>query len=266
MSDELESWARPQYVRSKNKALLFYIAYGAIEFTEPLSAPKYRSNGPPKVVDVMAYHRAIQPDVLAQFCNGYIWEEFKRTNAKLAHQVEASPGCVILRGELADRPTLDYLRDSVGTISYLFDRGAVALYDAQILRWWTSAEWRAEVFNPGQFRPQSHAVIMVSEEPEGTWVHTRGMRKFARPDISIPRVGPKYRDAAIDLCDRFVEHMELGALPAEGEAIKVKALPPGGRVRHGGHLDDPDFNNTHIEIVWPGDELNADAKQRRSRQ
>jgi hypothetical protein len=31
----------------------------------------------------------------------------------------------------------------------------------------------------------------------------------------------------------------------------MATLPPGGAARHGGDLDDPDFNNVHLEIVWP---------------
>ena len=77
------------------------------------------------------------------------------------------------------------------------------------------------------------------------------MRKFGRPDISVRHVGPAYRDAVIDLCERFIEYQAFGGVIAEGEKIRIASLPPGGMAHHGGDLDDADFNNVHVEIGWP---------------
>lgn len=30
----------------------------------------------------------------------------------------------------------------------------------------------------------------------------------------------------------------------------MKSLLPGGIVHHGGDVEDPDFNNVHLEVVW----------------
>ena len=35
----------------------------------------------------------------------------------------------------------------------------------------------------------------------------------------------------------------------------MSGLPPGGVCLHGGSVDDPDFNNVHIEIEWADDEI-----------
>ena len=37
----------------------------------------------------------------------------------------------------------------------------------------------------------------------------------------------------------------------EGRVIRLKNLPPGMICRPRGDVDDPDFNNMHVEIVWP---------------
>lgn len=255
MSNQLKSWPRPHYTRTDGHAFLFYVVYGTLDLSEPLSSDTYRSAGPPDGLDLMAYGRATDLDVLTRFCEGFDWDELRKSDQVLAARIEAAPECVILRGELPDPPTLDYLRDCIGTISCMFDRGAVAVYDPQILRWWTPEEWQEEVFEPAGPVPGRHATVLLSEEPDGFWFHTRGMRKFARPDISVRRVGPKYREAVIDLCNRFIEFMAFGGKPAEGEIIRMKSLPAGGVVRHGGDLDDPDFNNVHFEVEWPGNGL-----------
>jgi hypothetical protein len=37
----------------------------------------------------------------------------------------------------------------------------------------------------------------------------------------------------------------------DGSVVEVDGLPDGMKVTRGGSLDDPEFNNTHLELVWP---------------
>jgi hypothetical protein len=98
-------------------------------------------------------------------------------------------------------------------------------------------------------------VILTSPEDGGpagtTWFHTRGLRKFGRPDLSVRRVGPRYHAAVTDLCERFIELQALGGVIADGQKVRMKSLPSGGVCRPGGGPDDPDFNNVHVEVRWP---------------
>jgi hypothetical protein len=86
--------------------------------------------------------------------------------------------------------------------------------------------------------------------PALAWYHTRGMRKFGRPDLSIHNVPAKYHEAVIELCNRFIEFQAFGGIIEEGQAIRMKSLPEGMTCHHEGTLDDLDFNNFHVEIVW----------------
>ena len=106
------------------------------------------------------------------------------------------------------------------------------------------------MFEPAGPVPRHHVVILVSDEEDGPgrWYHTRGMIKFGRPDLSVHHVTPALVDAVVDLCNRFIEMMAFGAIIAEGQEIRMRALPSGWRCRHGGSLEDPEFNNRHIEI------------------
>jgi hypothetical protein len=78
------------------------------------------------------------------------------------------------------------------------------------------------------------------------------MRKFGRPDISVHGVVHKHADGVTLLIERFVEFQAFGGVIPEGETIRMQSLPPGGKCRHRGDLEDPDFNNVHVEIEWPG--------------
>jgi hypothetical protein len=77
------------------------------------------------------------------------------------------------------------------------------------------------------------------------------MRKFGRPDISLRNVPATLEGPALTLVSRFVEMQALGAIVPEGQQVKMAGLPTDLFVHHGGHLEDPDFNNVHLEIRFP---------------
>lgn len=250
---ELKSWERKHYVAGGGDPLLFYVVYGEIKPSAPFSRSKYRSNGAPDGIEVMSYGPHIHPEVPGKFRHGYIWNVFAATDPDLAATVSRCEHCMILRGTPTDFTTLDYLRDTVGLITYLIDQGGCAVYDPFMFHWWNPSEWKQKIFEPAAPVPRHHTVILFSEEndPSLKWFHTRGMRKFGRPDISVHNVSSELEEGVIDLCARFIEHQAFGLVVQDGYQINTASLPSGGIVRHRGNLDDPDFNNCHIEISWP---------------
>jgi hypothetical protein len=151
---------------------------------------------------------------------------------------------------VTDPASLDYFRDAVGLVMALLESGGVAVFDPHMFKWWSADEWREHAFEPAGAVPRHHVVRLVSDEPDGRsrWYHTRGMIKFGRPDLSVHGVVPELESAVTDLCERFIEMQAFGAVVPEGQGINMNALPPGWRCRHGGDLDDPEFNNRHLEI------------------
>jgi hypothetical protein len=170
----------------------------------------------------------------------------------LVKAVASAKKCLMVMGSVADPRDLNYLRDTVGVLTAMWDAGAVAILDVQSARWYSRSKWFSEIFDPAAAVPHQHVSILLSAESGRLWIHTRGMRKFGRPDISVTGVPPSSRDAVIDLCNRLIELMALGAVVPEGQEIKMKNLPSGLRCHHAGSVADPDFNNVHLEIAWPG--------------
>jgi hypothetical protein len=254
MSNSLTDWPRQFYQGPGGQPFLFYVVFGAFSQMPALSRQEYQSNGVYPGLQLSHYDRGKHADVLDGFCQGYVWDELKRHKPGLAKAVRAASECLALRGELEDQGDLNYLRDSVGLITFLLDQGVV-VYDPQMFHWWEREEWKDRLFRPGGAVPRHHVVILTSEEPEDaslTWFHTRGMRKFGRPDLSVHRVPPKYGDVVIDLCNRFIEFQAFGGNIEEGQEIRMKTLPKGMICRHAGDLDDRDFNNIHVEIAFQG--------------
>ncbi len=156
---------------------------------------------------------------------------------------------MVLRGRVGDPEMLDYFRDTIGLLTYLLDQGGTVLYDPYQWRWWSPAEWKSEAFRPGEPRPNRHVAILVSpQEQETVWLHTRGMLKFGRPDLSMRGVWRGSEGLYQELFNRFIEFQALGGLIEEGREVTMAGLPFGLRCYHQGHPDDPDFNNVHVEI------------------
>ncbi|MGV3757361.1 MAG: hypothetical protein ACO1QS_18430 [Verrucomicrobiota bacterium] len=245
----LTSWPRPHFQAGGGDAFLLYVVYGQIDRTAALSRSKYRCDGIPAGLTVEAYGPETHPDIVASFREGYLWEELKKNQPDLAARISQADSCLVLKGTFNDPPSLDYLRNTIGLITHFLDQGGVTVYDPQMFKWWAPPEWKEKIFEPASAAPLHHTVILVSPESDGTeWIHTRGLRKFGRPDISIHGVTRSYKEGALDLCERFIELQAFGGIVPDGKEIRMSSLPSGMKCRHKGSLDDPDFNNVHLEI------------------
>jgi hypothetical protein len=258
MPGNLKSWPRPHFEPGGGGALLFFAVYGTFDLTRPLSRAKYRSAGPGDWLEVSHLKRSENAPTFAAYQSGPMWEAFTRDAPVTAAEARTVPEAVAVRGEVADPPTLDYFRDAIGVVTWLLDCGGVSIYDPQ--RWWlwSADEWRADVFEPGDPRPQEHTVIVVSEDgPNTNRLHTRGLRQYGRPDPSVRGVGPRHMTAATQMIERFIDLQAAGGVVADGKEVVMLGLPPGGVCRHAGSLGDPDFNNVHVEIEWADGAIGA---------
>ena len=157
----------------------------------------------------------------------------------------------MLRGELADADSLAYLRDTLGVVAALLDVGGVAVVDPQILEMFSADDWRARYAGDAMAVPRSHVLVLCQDDVGGTaWIKTRGLRKFARPDVSIRRVPQADVQRAGAVAARLADLQARGMRFGDGSTVDVEGLPGGLKIKRGGSLDDPEFNNTHLEIEW----------------
>lgn len=136
MKAELQTWERKHYVAGGGAPFLFYVVYGDVNLSVPFSRSRYRSNGTPDGIEVMAYGPNKHSEVPGSFREGHLWDEFVSKSPELATTVKQCNHCLVLRGTPADSTNLDYLRDTVGFITYLVEQGGCAVYDPQIFCWW----------------------------------------------------------------------------------------------------------------------------------
>jgi len=250
---ELVNWDRPYFQPSDSSADIFYVAYGKPPSKWDISGSKYRISGIPEGVEIHTYGPTTHPETVNEFRKGYLWESLLKQKPDLASKVAEQSECLIIRGSQEDPETLNYFRDLVGLIQWLFDSGIQGLFDPYAFLWWNADEWD-EVFRKSEASPHSHVMIFISPENGEEWAHTRGMRKFGRPNLSVRKYPVAKTDDVTKMINRFIEMQAFGAVIPEGQEIKMAGLPPKIYGRHKGHLDDPDFNNIHIEMAWPKSE------------
>lgn len=246
MSEPLAQWPRLHHTPGGGRPFVFYVVFGSRAEDMKLSRSRYRCDGIPETLDLMSYGPDSHPEVLDSFREGLLWNALQATDAALARHIAEQTRCVVLRGTLND------LRNTIGLVTCLLDHEGVGVFDPQSLQWWSPEAWKTQVFEPAQPVAHRHVVILTSAEPGGAmWFHTRGLRKFGRPDLSVRHVPATHAAAVKDLIDRLIEFQALGGVIAEGQTIRMKTLPEGMVCTHAGSEDDPDFNNVHIDIRWP---------------
>ena len=247
-------WPRPQWKDSGAKAFFLWFVFGDFADDFRIDAAQYRTRGTPAGVDVIRYEHAAIRAWDGYPLGGSMGMLFKSENEALFTRALATRDCLMVRGEIADPADLDGLRDLVGTITGLMDLGGAAVVDPQMLSLFDLAEWRARFFEGDVFVARNHVAILASEDesaPNRRWIHTRGMRKFARPDIGIWNVPADYAGHAGQLAERFADFQALGGIVEEGREIVIDGLPASMRIHHSGSLNDPEFNNAHLAIRWP---------------
>jgi hypothetical protein len=247
-------WPRPQWQDSGDSAFLLWFVFGDFEPGFTIDAPKYRTRGTPPGIEVVRYsNRALERwdgYPLAGTLGRVLWDD----DARLFERAKKAGECVMLRGAIADPSDLDALRDLVGTITALCDAGGIAVVDPQILSLFAADAWRRRYFDKDAFVARDHVLVLCDEDErarERLHVHTRGLRKFARPDVSVRNVPARAADLAGELAARFVDFQCAGGLVTDGHVVELEGAPQGMSVHIAGADDDPAFNNRHLALRWP---------------
>lgn len=251
MPEKLSSWPRPLFTPGGGNAMLFYVVFGKFDLSTTLSKSKYRTNGPGKGLKFVECDRATDPNEFKEYQSGELWAIMTRDAPVTAAESVKAPQAVAVIAEATDPKTLDYFRDAIGLVMWLIDCGGVSVYDPQRMWLWSGDEWRSEIFDADEAQPQEHTTIIITEEAgETSRLHTRGMRQYGRPDLSVHGVGSRYMDAITQMIERFINMQAEGGVIPDGHEVRMQGLPPGGVCRHRGSLDDPNFHNVHIAVEW----------------
>jgi hypothetical protein len=244
------AWQRPHWQASDEEILLQFYVFGKFDAVRVPSAAYGSAGLPPGIEAVSHYHSALR-QWEGYPLKGATGRMFKADAPDAWQLAFDAPEVMVVRGTLKDSPATGYLRDTLGVLAGMLDIGGTAILDPQILSLLDADAWRRKYLIRGGAPIRNHLLILRdAESPGRSWIHTRGMRKFGRPDISIRNVPDHALDRAGVLCEKLVEIEALGAHFSEGQALEIDGMA--GVVAHlGGGLDDPQFNNSYVEFNWP---------------
>ena len=244
-------WQRPLWQQGDYAPFVFLVIYGPVDISSPVDGKRYRTRGLPESVEAHAFPRAEHAAYLSEsFEEGHAWNYLLGTDPELADAASKAPGAIAFAGEVADSTSLLYLRDVIGMAAYLLDHGGVAVYDPFTFRWFRPDEWLERYFEPDAPDPREHVMILYSQEPDGLWLHTRGLLVFGRPDISLRGVAAGDFNAAARMINELIDLQGAGTFLAEGQVVQDPTLGA-FIVRYEGDRDDPEFNNVHVELIRP---------------
>ncbi len=248
----IPAWQRPHWRPSDEKILLQFYVFGKFDGVR-VPSHDYGSAGLPPGLTATSHRHAGLRSWDGYPLKGAMGRMYKADAPQAYRRALDTPEVMVVRGTLEDRPATGYLRDTLGVLAGMLDIGGVAILDPQILSLLDAEAWRRRYLAPEGTPIRQHLLILCDREsePGHSWIHSRGMRKFGRPDISIHRVPDAAVGRAGALCEQMAELQALGAHFSEGQQLAIEGMPDGISVRRGGGIDDAQFNNTYVALDWP---------------
>lgn len=250
----IPAWERSLYNPGGGDAALFFAVIGQFKQPFEMVGPYYRTEAVPAELTIALHERDSDPATLDSFLKGYMGRHLEKDDPVLFDAVKKAPECITMLGTFADPQDLNYLRDTIGLITALLDGGGAAVYDPWRVSWWSKDSWNEEIFAPDPPILANQAIVLIAPEADESgrlWIHSRGMRKFGRPDLSVRGVPVGYADAVSQMCRNLIDNMAAGQIISDGHLIRMGDLPPILQCRNQGSLQDPEFNNFYIEMNFP---------------
>lgn len=178
---------REYYKDIDYKPFLFYVIFGVSAEELQVSRKKHHIDEFPAGLDMRMFNRKENADYIDGFFSGVMGNVLDEKNHEVFEQCKNADMCVVISGKVKDDATFDYMRNVIGFIQAFVENGAYGILDCLMFSLFAPEEWSIHYFEK-EVNAQDHVVILYSKEENGYWLHTRGMAKFGRPDISIENV------------------------------------------------------------------------------
>ena len=242
---------RPYYQDTGRRPYLYYAAIGGEAEELRVSRSRHHVEEMPLGLNLTSLQRPEHSEYIDRLLGGTLGKILEERDHTLYEAAKAAQSWLVLQGEVQNDGALDYLRSAVGFVQAAVETGAVAVLDLQTLELYSGKGWTEQVFVP-RFRPCEHAVILSSPCENGTlWFHTRGMRKFGRPDIGLTGVPQGETQRAVALLNQMIYAEALGAVFTRSVGLHLSECET--CVVHpelAGDREDPDYNNEHYSLRW----------------
>lgn len=246
------SYERPYYTSCDYRPYLYYVVFGANAEKMQLSRQRHHVDEIPKGIETYVVTRAQNADYMESVFGGTVGSVLRQQDAALYERCRKEDTWVLLTGEIEEDADLNYIRNCVGAIQALLETGGVGVLDLLTFSLY-GAERFTEQFFGRSFNGYDHVSILLSEEENGEiWLHTRGMRKFGRPDVSIEHVDREELPFAEGVANQMIFYSIQGDF-FPGKRIKLHPSPEESFIVRPELVDDLenyDFNNAYYKLLW----------------
>ena len=235
------------------KPFLFYVVFGVSGDELEVSRTKHNVDGMPEGLDIISLARPDHSDYIDGLIGGGIGEHLKKADSDLYEACRACDKVVIMRGEIADDSTLDYMRNLIGICEAFIDKGAKGILDLQTFTLYSPKEWTDRFFGK-DVNAQNHVLIMFSKEDDGYWIHTRGMAEFGRPDYGISKVPEDKLEDYKQVIDQMVFYGGQGILfkgKAKLHTFNGKTFEVSTEFVN--DFENDDYNNAYYNVMVLGE-------------
>lgn len=198
-------------------------------------------------LEVQQIDEAHHSSSLQTLRDGAIGSLLQHQDELLYKEVQACKACTLIRGDIIKSETLDYLNTVLSFVDQYTEK-AIAILDLLSIQWYDLSQWSALIEK--DFYIHDHIQILVSQESGGTWLHTRGMMKYGRPDVSILDIPKPHIHEMKLLMDQIIHYEALGAMVLQPAKFHTSQ---GSYTIHPVFYNDfenYDFNNAFIEMKY----------------
>lgn len=250
------SYERPYYSDIDYHPYLFYVVFDISDDKLEISRTRHHVESMPEGLDISICSRPQNSEYMDSLTGGTLGKLLRMKDPFLYDRACASERWAVIKGSIKNDSTLDYMRDAIGVIQAFVDTGAAGILDLQTLSLLSPEDWSTDIF-AARFSPFMHTVILSSEEDDGTlWLHTRGMLKFGRPDISIRNVPAKDVNAAAELINQMIYYGSQGAfLNSSAEFTTQSGMTCVIEPEFVNDFENEDHNNAYYTMSWQDCEL-----------
>lgn len=247
------NYERPYYEDINYHPLMFYVIFGAKEEELEISRERHNLDEVPEGLNMNMFTREQHSEYMDNLIGGTLGKLLKEEQPELYEKIQKENVWAIVNGKIKQDDNLKYLRNTIGVVQAFIDAGAIAVLDIQTFSLYSASEFTEKIFSKN-LDIYSHVKILISKMEDGNiWLHTRGLRKFGRPDISIENVPESEENKVVRIANQMIYYSSLGVLfnkKVKLHLYKDKEEAVIINPKFVGDYENVDFNNAYCKLLW----------------